>query len=107
MGWARRHDPLPPARVWEAQQELRGAGTHTGAHVVQVGSVHSGAQCHGPSLSLLQVVLHLHDVELQVHTPALLYPTLLVNFPQLLLQAGHDSLVWRENYTSYREEHFR
>lgn len=72
-------------------------GTHTGAHVLQVGGVHSCAQGHGPSLGLLQVVLHLHDAELEVHTPALLDPALLVNFLQLLLQAAQDALVCNEN----------
>lgn len=97
--WAGARDPPPPTPAREVPQGLRGTvtpATHPGAHVLQVGGVHSGAQCHGPSLCLLQVVLHLHDAELQVHTPALLDPALLVNFLQLLLQAGQDSLVCRE-----------
>lgn len=87
---------LPPTLV----PQLGGTtacGTHAGAHALQVGGVHGGAQRHGPSLGLLQVALHLHDVELEVHTSALLDLTLLVNLLQLLLHAGQDALVWNEN----------
>lgn len=88
-------------RPWPRRpcQHLRGTvapGTHSGAHSLQVGGVHGGAQGHGPGLGLLQVVLHLHDAELEVHTPALLVPALLIDFLQLLLQAGQDALVWNE-----------
>lgn len=85
--------PLPsPTPV----QQLRGTvapGTHLGAHILQVGGVHRSAQRHGPGLRLLQVVLHLHDAKLEVYTPPLLDPALLVDLLQLLLQAGQDSLV--------------
>lgn len=99
------HLPQPMSREPYKQPRDRGSSTHAGAHVLQVGGVHSGAQCHRPRLSLLQVVLHLHDAELQVHTPALLTPALLVHFLQLLLQAGQDFLVWREKYAGLREQH--
>uniref|UniRef100_A0A8C0PIE5 Uncharacterized protein n=1 Tax=Canis lupus familiaris TaxID=9615 RepID=A0A8C0PIE5_CANLF len=70
----------------------RTPAAHPGAHALQVGGVHGGAQRHGPGLRLLQVVLHLHDIELEVHTPSLLDPALLIDFLQLLLQAGQDPL---------------
>uniref|UniRef100_A0A2K6NNP6 Uncharacterized protein n=1 Tax=Rhinopithecus roxellana TaxID=61622 RepID=A0A2K6NNP6_RHIRO len=81
--------PQPMSREPYKQPRGHGSSTHAGARILQVGGVHGGAQCHRPCLSLLQVVLHLHDAELQVHTPALLTPALL---------AGQDFLVWRENY---------
>lgn len=81
-------------------------GTHARAHIVQVGGIHSCAQRHGSSLSLLQIVLHLHDVELKVHKPALLDPTLLIHSLQLLLQVGQDSLICRENETRCRTQYF-
>uniref|UniRef100_A0A2I3HYJ3 Uncharacterized protein n=1 Tax=Nomascus leucogenys TaxID=61853 RepID=A0A2I3HYJ3_NOMLE len=87
------HLPQPMSREPCKQPRGLGSSTYTGAHVLQVGGVHGG------------VVLHLHDAELQVHTPALLAPALLVNFLQLLLQAGQDFLVWRENYAGVREQH--
>ena len=87
---------MTPAFSPTPVQQLRGTvapGTHLGAHILQVGGVHRGAQCHRPSLGLLQVVLHLYNVELEVHAPSLLDPALLINFLQLLLQAGQDSLI--------------
>lgn len=90
-----RRGPFPGCR--RPRPQLRGTvapSTHAGAHGLQVGGVHGGAQRHGPRLGLLQVVLHLHDAELEVHTPALLHPALLVDLLQLLLQAGQGSLVW-------------
>uniref|UniRef100_A0A2K5ISI7 Uncharacterized protein n=1 Tax=Colobus angolensis palliatus TaxID=336983 RepID=A0A2K5ISI7_COLAP len=90
------HLHQPMSREPYKQPRGHGSSTHAGAHVLQVGGVHGGAQCHRPCLSLFQVVLHLHDAELQVHTPALLTPALL---------AGQDLLVWRENYAGLREQH--
>ena len=81
-----------------------GTRTHPGAHALQVGGVHGGAQRHGPGLRLPQAVLHLHDAELQVHTPALLHPALLVHLLQLLLQAGRRPLVCREKFAAFQPE---
>lgn len=110
-GWVKRFTyikPVSPTCVQEPRIQLRGAavpGTHTRAHVVQVGGIHSCAQRHGSSLSLLQIVLHLHDVELKVHKSALLDPTLLVDSLQLLLQVGQDALICRENETCCRSQY--
>lgn len=92
--------PLPPTPVQEALPAA--PGTHSGAHGLQVGGVHRGAQRRGPGLGLLQVVLHLHDAEFEVHAPALLHPALLVDLPQLLLQAGQHPLVWNGNEAGCR-----
>uniref|UniRef100_A0A8D0W7R0 Uncharacterized protein n=1 Tax=Sus scrofa TaxID=9823 RepID=A0A8D0W7R0_PIG len=94
----RRERGLSPAR----STKERGSLTHTGTGILQVGGVHGGAQRHGPGLGLLQVILHLHDAELQVHAPALLHPALLIHLLQLLLQAGHCLLVCRENEAGCR-----
>lgn len=90
-----------PAGLARSTKE-RGSLTHTGTGILQVGGVHGGAQRHGPGLGLLQVILHLHDAELQVHAPALLHPALLIHLLQLLLQAGHCLLVCRENEAGCR-----
>uniref|UniRef100_A0A8C6ZZT6 Uncharacterized protein n=1 Tax=Nothoprocta perdicaria TaxID=30464 RepID=A0A8C6ZZT6_NOTPE len=65
--------------------------TDLGGCVVQVRGVHSGAQRHRARLGFLQVFLHLHQAQLEVHPPALLLFALFFYLLQPLLEA----LIWK------------
>uniref|UniRef100_A0A8C3J3D4 Uncharacterized protein n=1 Tax=Calidris pygmaea TaxID=425635 RepID=A0A8C3J3D4_9CHAR len=75
---------LPPPL---SRERARLPPTYPGGCVLQVCGVHRCAQRHRAGLCLLQVLLHLHQAQLQVHPPALLPFALFFDLLQPLLQA--------------------
>uniref|UniRef100_A0A8C8EDZ0 Uncharacterized protein n=1 Tax=Otus sunia TaxID=257818 RepID=A0A8C8EDZ0_9STRI len=75
--------------------------TYPGSCILQVCGVHCGAQCHRARFCLLQVLLHLHQAQLQVHPSALLPFAFFFYLLQSLLQAlvceGRGNLVLAGN----------
>uniref|UniRef100_A0A8C9NPT3 Uncharacterized protein n=1 Tax=Serinus canaria TaxID=9135 RepID=A0A8C9NPT3_SERCA len=70
----------------------QGCPTYPWGCVLQVCGVHCRAQCHRARLCLLQVLLHLHQAQLQVHPLAFLPFAFFIYLLQPLLQ----TLVWEQ-----------
>uniref|UniRef100_A0A8B9FKV0 Uncharacterized protein n=1 Tax=Amazona collaria TaxID=241587 RepID=A0A8B9FKV0_9PSIT len=78
---------LPESPSKPPRDSAEGTPTYPGGCVLQVRCIHRSTQCHGARLSLLQVLLHFHQAQLQVHPPALLPFAFFIYLLQPLLQA--------------------
>uniref|UniRef100_A0A670HV29 Uncharacterized protein n=1 Tax=Podarcis muralis TaxID=64176 RepID=A0A670HV29_PODMU len=69
--------------------------TYFRACVLQVCGVHRSAKCYRPRLCFPEILLHLHEAQLQVHALIFFPFALLLYFLQFLLQCGQKALVCR------------